>query len=875
MRRDGPSMRGMLQGSIWIVPLIQIIEVHVSGPSSRNDMNKFTNLVAIPGSGPQAYRVVQGTLDMGIVLSVSPQDLELNQSPDLDCVRVEQGGLRQEHDLTELGTAAALSILALGQHRYVLADNTIFDRFFRTFRQVNTFIRIESWDNITWGIEFDAEDTIVDGVLLSFKSFFGSAYFADGTRVIEWKQSTSLLGKDDEFPTGSDLTSVDDMVDAAIIPAASYLGKYKVRYSLIITGPSAAGSSVEIAILDNEAEELVSINHPIPVSTKTNRIYTLSPEIAEIVDTIASGENLTLKLKAIIANPHIVTDTLSMTGGTPQGQVIKSRTREAQDDRYIFTFALDAIGTDDGVFIEFYYDTGAGWVLWDKSVEYFDSISSNHVRILTQIGLGGGDKFGIHVPSGDQSDYDITSAQVDWGDAFDKDVVVHGFNSLTPDFDSDPGVTYDTEGTPTNDIYELDKDPAVTPTHSGTATSGGVKTMTHDSAAFTAADIGRYVKFTAGSGALQLPKKITARTTTQLTVGEDWTVQPDNTTVYEVYTPDLLVCRYLGVFDDRLIGLQIDGDPQTVGWSRSGLLNDWVGAGSGELILRSDSDPVDELIAYERISTGVAALFRFRSIMRSTPTGSDSQALSFRKWIENLGTESPHSVTVVPGGVIFLGHDRQVYFLNEGGPQAVSQYIQGELEKTIGDLSIVEGEYDPNSQNFILAVPGLSGSNTTISWILDFGRLQAERVSTWFRRAEVMNRLAIVEGRNLVFAGADNIVREYDTDAVCGGYWISPMLNRDDRETEFDLATITLRYEADGNTTILIEGSGDGGKTWVVGRKPVVDLIATTNELRRAIQSFEVSGYDTRFRLTFPTDQKVVVKSWRADLVVRGGSRSE
>ena len=138
-----------------------------------------------------------------------------------------------------------------------------------------------------------------------------------------------------------------------------------------------------------------------------------------------------------------------------------------------------------------------------------------------------------------------------------------------------------------------------------------------------------------------------------------------------------------------------------------------------------------------------------------------------------------------------------------------------------------------------------------------------------------MNRLAIGEGRNIEFAGADNIVREYNTDAVCGGYWISPMLNRDERETGFDLSTVTIRYEAEANTTILIEGSGDGGKTWVAGRKPTVDLMATTNELRRAIQSFEVSGYDTRFRLTFPTDQKVVVKSWRVDLVVRGGSRSE
>ena len=853
---------------------LEMIEIAAMPPSPDGVLNKFLRLPPIPGSGPQAYRVVQGTLDMGIVLSVSPQDLELNQSPDLDCVRVEQGGLRQEHDLTELGSAAALSILSLGQHSFVLTGNEIFDRFFRVFRQVNRFIRIESWDDLTWGIEFDADDTVVDSVLLSFKSFFGSAYFADGSRVIEWKQSTSLVPREDDFPTSSNLTAEGNTVSAVIIPAAAYLGKYKVNYSLVITGPCASGSSVDISIEDDASVELAVINHPIPVSTSTSRVFTLTREIAEAVDVIASGEDLTLKLKTITAVPHIVTDTMSLIGGTPQFQVTKSRTREAQGDSYTFDFGLNDSETGNGTFVEFYYDTGGGWVLWNSSIEYFNT-GGRHQRTLVQAGLGSGDKFGIHIISGDQGTFSIPTSPapfVDWGDAFDEDVVVHGFNQSD---DSEDGVTYDIEGTPTNDLNEMDKNPNVTPTHSGTATSGGVKTLTDTGAAFTAGDIGRYLKIVSGLGALQLPKKITAQTSTQLTIGEDWTVQPDNTSDYEVYTPELLVARYLGVFDDRLIGLQIDGDPQTVGWSRSGLLNDWVGAGSGELILRSDSDPVDELMAYERISTGVAALFRVRSIMRSTPTGSDAQALGFRKWIENLGTESPHSVTVVPGGVIFLGHDRQVYFLNESGPQALSQFIQEELEQTIGDLGIVEGAYDPDSQNFILAVPGPSGSNTVTSWILDFGRLQSESVSTWFRRAEVMNRLAIVEGRNLVFAGADNIVREYNTDAVCGGYWISPMLNRDERETEFDLSTVTIRYEAEANTTILIEGSGDGGKTWVVGRKPTVDLIATTNELRRAIQSFEVSGYDTRFRLTFPTDQKVVIKSWRADLVVRGGSRSE
>ena len=224
---------------------------------------------------------------------------------------------------------------------------------------------------------------------------------------------------------------------------------------------------------------------------------------------------------------------------------------------------------------------------------------------------------------------------------------------------------------------------------------------------------------------------------------------------------------------------------------------------------------------------------------------------------------------------MFLGNDRQVYFLSDTGLQPLSQSIQDELEATVGDLEVVEGEYDPSSQNFFLAVPDLSGSNTAVGWIFDFGRWRATGEVIWFRRTEVMNRMAIVESNNLIFAGADRIIREFNLAGFAGGYWISPMLNRADREAEFDLAKVILRYEASAATSIVIEGSGDGGVTWVAGRDTTVSLTPTTSELNRATQSFEVSGRDTRFRITFPTDAKVIVRSWQAELVQRSEFRSE
>ncbi|KKK75221.1 hypothetical protein LCGC14_2875900 [marine sediment metagenome] len=99
---------------------------------------------------------------------------------------------------------------------------------------------------------------------------------------------------------------------------------------------------------------------------------------------------------------------------------------------------------------------------------------------------------------------------------------------------------------------------------------------------------------------------------------------------------------------------------------------------------------------------------------------------------------------------------------------------------------------------------------------------------------------------------------------------MSPVLNRENREAEYSIVQVILRYQAAAATTLVVEASNDGGVTWTAGNKTTLTLAATTKEGRRAVQGFQLGGYDLRFRITFPTDELVTILSWRADLLELG-----
>ena len=174
---------------------------------------------------------------------------------------------------------------------------------------------------------------------------------------------------------------------------------------------------------------------------------------------------------------------------------------------------------------------------------------------------------------------------------------------------------------------------------------------------------------------------------------------------------EVLVGRYLGLgtFANRLILLRKDGDPQKVAICVNEDPTDWLGEGSDETILTSRSDPVDELMAFAPLTANTGALFRKKSIMRVVQTGNVTLPLAYFHWIENIGTESPFSVVIVPGGVCFFGYDKHAYFLAEGmqQPLQLDAHVHEEWELIVPDdgLENVEAYYDPFSTEYVLILP--------------------------------------------------------------------------------------------------------------------------------------------------------------------------
>lgn len=202
--------------------------------------------------------------------------------------------------------------------------------------------------------------------------------------------------------------------------------------------------------------------------------------------------------------------------------------------------------------------------------------------------------------------------------------------------------------------------------------------------------------------------------------------------------------RFLTFFARRLVVLRNFGDSQSLAWSRDGLLEEFTGSGSGEIILvESRSDPVDDLMGTAVLSSNFMALFRRRSIMRVFETGNPELALGAVSWIENLGTNYPFSIRNVRGGVIFLGHDQMVYFLTEGGPVAIGLPIHQDLIETLtGDLSLVDSGWDPTFGEYYLGIPEGAATTITLAWIFDVDRFLDQQEIVWRKRPMTVQRFA-------------------------------------------------------------------------------------------------------------------------------------
>ena len=204
--------------------------------------------------------------------------------------------------------------------------------------------------------------------------------------------------------------------------------------------------------------------------------------------------------------------------------------------------------------------------------------------------------------------------------------------------------------------------------------------------------------------------------------------------------------KYLVHFARRLIALQDLGDRQVFSFSADGLLTEFdnIELGAGKLFLvDTRSDGIDALQGGAVLNSNFLAVFRQRSIMRAFETGNVQQAIGVVTWIENLGTNFPFSIRNVIGGVMFLGHDSMVYFLNERGATAVGLPIHQEIiEDLTGDLSLVDSGWDPTFGEYYLGYPVGAATEITKVWVFDVDRWLSKQETVWRRKPMDVQRFA-------------------------------------------------------------------------------------------------------------------------------------
>lgn len=204
--------------------------------------------------------------------------------------------------------------------------------------------------------------------------------------------------------------------------------------------------------------------------------------------------------------------------------------------------------------------------------------------------------------------------------------------------------------------------------------------------------------------------------------------------------------RFVFFFARRLVVLRNYGDSQILSFSRDGILNDFVGTGSGELALvEARGDAVNDLMGAAVLDSNFAAIFRRTTIERCFETGNPALALGVVGWLEGIGTNTPFSIKNVRGGAIFLGHDMMVYYLTTQGYTAIGGPIQQELIETlqVSGLDRVDTLYDHTLGEYYLGIPENGAAQITKAWIFSVNKFLDEQRIVWRARAMSVTRFAL------------------------------------------------------------------------------------------------------------------------------------
>jgi len=685
--------------------------------------------VVAPSRDPE---IVEGSFEGGMVLARNAQQIELNQSPKHDRVRVELGGLRADYGVLQLGNTTAEAgqkVYALGEHRFILAGTTLFEQIFRLYHNggVANTITYNGGAALT-SLEVTAANEITSVGTTSFVGVISEGdiiYLTDMSTAannnVYCRVTTVAANKLTLAGTPLTIQAADSGCSLFQLPSVALID------SLDDSDPDPDNWEWDAEIDDGGTDKIEVLNTLLSWESFLNQVFFADGDKVFRWDhsTLIPDEGNDFPTE----NSLVALDESTDVVVNPAGAAL---------DLYTVHFSCVVTGPSE--------EGGYVWVsVWHMGLELaYKQLdiaqSSDTDRIATFSNVS------IELPPRAIALNDIVtlklSALVAPSVARRQDLERVGTSTV---YEATPKVpareadgkaytfTFKISGSESNLTVEFYFDydgVGYLLNHTASTYSSGVKydldLVADDNAAdvvgFKAIivedpEIHTFVSFYYVSWEESFEVEVhgfNLATDDDPNYGIEYStegvqqndlllVKPDPA---EPESEENVVGRYLGVIADRLVVLQSGGDPQRARWCVNGMPLDWVGEGSGDTAVTpviSRSDPIDALMALKMLTSSVGVLFRQRSIMRAIPTGQVNPAIAFYPWIEKLGTESPFSVVTTPYGIVFLGHDKQIYLLTESGQQAIGVPINESFNITTP--ADVEATYDPITQEYILSIP--------------------------------------------------------------------------------------------------------------------------------------------------------------------------
>lgn len=409
-------------------------------------MNNFDEIKALPpGPGLEP----QGTMNpsLGLRRDLSPREIPLGASPDMEDLRFEKSAFRKEFGDRALGDPAPSKILSIVEHKFI-DSGAQFSRIIRVVRSTAGYLKTQIWNNTTESWEDDAETSVVigDRYIRAISTQNVLLFAAKGQPVIARTETITPSAETDDFDAGNSLTGLGDSTDVTLTPSDDVIeDKITVNFSVetdIIVGQKL---SIRVAFKINGETigSLVFVGFSIYSQPQT---WTVAFELAG--DGIENGDVLTMEITEEIPIAGDEQDASVDFIGSGDATVdditdAKPTVVAAQND--IYTFQYEVQSDNANIKVEYWADTGSGWTKYGETSYGYPGSALKNIDVEIP-GAGSGTLFGIKTTKVSGGlDYEVIPISVDWVDPGSSvyTIDVHGYN-LPTDADPSHGVEYNT-----------------------------------------------------------------------------------------------------------------------------------------------------------------------------------------------------------------------------------------------------------------------------------------------------------------------------------------------------------------------------------------------------------------------------------------------